>query len=66
MRRPSAFAPTLPWLALLGAVLCFFGANVGRTWDFTVDDAGISYSYARNLWNGDGLVLTPGAERVEA
>ncbi|MDB4929228.1 MAG: hypothetical protein JWM10_1712 [Myxococcaceae bacterium] len=66
MRRPSAFAPTLPWLALLGAVLCFFGANVGRTWDYTVDDAGISYSYARNLWNGDGLVLTPGAERVEA
>lgn len=66
MRRPSAFAPTLPWLALLGAVLCFFGANVGRTWDFTVDDAGISYSYARNLWRGDGLVLTPGAERVEA
>lgn len=66
MRRPSAFAPTLPWLALLGAVLCFFGANVGRTWDFTVDDAGISFAYARNLWRGDGLVLTPGAERVEA
>lgn len=66
MRRPSAFAPSLPWLALLGAIVCFFGANVGRTWDFTVDDAGISYSYARNLWNGHGLVLTPGAERVEA
>ena len=66
MRRPSAHAPTLPWLALLGAVLGFFGANVGRNWDFTVDDAGISYAYARNLWHGHGLVLTPGAERVEA
>lgn len=54
------------WLALLGAILSFFGALVGRTWDFTVDDAGISYSYARNLWNGHGMVLTPGSERVEA
>lgn len=51
---------------MLGAVLAFFGAHVGRTWDFTVDDAGISYSYARNLWRGHGLVLTPGSERVEA
>lgn len=54
------------WLALLGAILAFFGAHVGRTWDFTVDDAGISYSYARNLWRGYGMVLTPGSERVEA
>lgn len=66
MRRSRAETPTLLWLALLGAVLAFFGAHVGRTWDFTVDDAGITYSYARNLWRGHGMVLTPGSERVEA
>lgn len=66
MRRDVPRSLPLPWLALLAAVLTFFGANAGRNWDFTVDDAGISYSYARNLWDGYGLVLTPGAERVEA
>ena len=29
------------------------------------DDAGISFTYARNLSNGYGLVLNPGDERVE-
>ena len=33
--------------------------------DFVVDDAAISFSYARSLAQGDGLVLTPGGERVE-
>ncbi|MBL8601110.1 MAG: hypothetical protein JNK72_04220 [Myxococcales bacterium] len=66
MRRSSENAPSVVWLSLLAAICAFFGVNVGRTWDFTVDDAGISYSYARNLWAGHGLVLTPGAERVEA
>jgi len=66
MRRPSEHTPPVAWLALLGAILALFGVNVGRTWDFTVDDAGISYAYARNLSAGHGLVLTPGSERVEA
>lgn len=30
-----------------------------------VEDAGIAYSYARNLAAGDGLVAFPGGERVE-
>jgi hypothetical protein len=58
--------PAILWLALLGAILCMFGTHVGRTWDFTVDDAAITYSYARNVANGHGFVLTPGSERVEA
>ncbi len=66
MRRSSEQTPPLAWLALLGAILALFGVNVGRTWDFTVDDAGISYAYARNLSAGHGMVLTPGSERVEA
>ena len=32
---------------------------------FLTDDAFISFRYARNLSNGDGLVFNPGFERVE-
>lgn len=34
--------------------------------DWFVDDAAISFTYARNLAQGHGLVLFPGGERVEA
>ena len=46
----------LPWLALLALL-----ASLG--W-FTVDDAYISFRYARNLLEGHGLVFNPG-EYVE-
>ena len=45
-----------PWLAVL-AILAGLG------W-FTIDDAYISFRYARNLLEGHGLVFNPG-ERVE-
>ena len=45
--------------------MALFGSHAGRFWDYTVDDAGISFAYARNLASGHGLVLTAGAERVE-
>lgn len=32
---------------------------------FYIEDAGISFAYARNLAQGDGLVSYPGGERVE-
>lgn len=32
---------------------------------FYIEDSGISFAYARNLINGDGLVPVPGGERVE-
>ena len=35
-----------------------------EAWDFTIDDAYISFRYARNLIEGHGLVYNPG-ERVE-
>ncbi len=59
-------APSALWLSLLGAIMALFGSHAGRVWDFTVDDAGISFAYAHNLATGHGLVLTPGSERVEA
>ncbi len=35
-------------------------------WGYTTDDAGISFTYARNLVQGHGLVLNPGDPPVEA
>lgn len=32
---------------------------------FFIEDAGITFAYARNLVQGDGLVAVPGGERVE-
>ena len=49
-------ALSVPWLALLG-----FLAYLSR---FLTDDAFISFRYARNLLEGNGLVWNPG-ERVE-
>jgi hypothetical protein len=34
-------------------------------WLWNVDDAAISFTYARNLADGEGLVAQPGGERVE-
>ena len=56
-RRPLlAFAAVLPWLALL--------AWLAETAWFLTDDAFISFRYARNLLEGNGLVFNVG-ERVE-
>ena len=52
----------LPFLLLLAGVAAF----LGETWRELpqIDDAYISYRYARNLVEGHGLVFNPG-ERVE-
>jgi hypothetical protein len=49
--------------ALVVAILMSFGLFVA--WPFTVDDAFISFRYARNLASGDGLVWNPGTMPVE-
>ena len=48
-------------LALPAVVLVL---NMARVWAFTIDDAYISYRYARNLAHGLGLVYNAG-ERIE-
>ena len=51
---------------LLGLLLPagLLALNIVRSWPFTVDDAYISYRYARNFARGLGLVYNPG-EHVE-
>lgn len=56
LRRPSLFVGIPVVVFVLHAVL--FG-----TW--LMDDAGISFAYARNLATGHGLVSQPGAPPVE-
>lgn len=36
-----------------------------RLWEWYIEDAAISFAYARNWANGDGLVAFPGGERIE-
>ena len=57
VRRLSAWG-----LALLAAAAFVYHAHI--YWEWTEDDAYISFRYARSLANGDGLVFNPG-ERVE-
>jgi len=57
------------WLVplLVGCALALLlGLHAQRYWPLTVDDAAISFTYARNLAAGHGLVLDPGGEPVEA
>lgn len=68
---PSDAAPGKPLLSkraalLLGLVLpgALLFANMWRVRTFTIDDAYISYRYARNLARGMGLVYNAG-ERIE-
>ena len=55
------------WLQYLPTLLCFclfaLHALLFRAW--LIDDAGISFAYARNLIRGHGLVAQPGAVPVE-
>lgn len=56
--------PQLAGLALICGVFVAFAVYLG--WGETLDDAAISFAYAKHLVEGDGLVLTLGAEPVEA
>jgi hypothetical protein len=52
-------------LLLLAAVLATGAWALTRVWAFTIDDAGISYAYAKHIADGLGPVATPGGPRVE-
>ncbi len=57
MGRPAIVLSTLAFL-----VLVFHAAPLAH---WVIDDAGISFAYARNAADGAGLVSQPGAEPVE-
>ncbi|RZQ64547.1 hypothetical protein [Amycolatopsis suaedae] len=54
---------SLAWAVLLGAVA--LGVHALRYGKWIVDDAGITFAYARMIASGEGPVLQPGAPVVE-
>lgn len=68
MPRAHQDALTPPGSLLLAALAAAMAIFVLHAWlygGWICDDAGISFTYARNLAHGDGLVLNPGGPRVE-
>ncbi|MHA6619264.1 hypothetical protein [Pseudonocardia sp. DLS-67] len=70
--RPAAIpddpAPTAWWLragVAVGVPTAAFGAHALLYGRWIVDDAGITFAYARSIATGAGAVLQPGAEPVE-
>jgi hypothetical protein len=68
--RPSSWRPSswLPWLyraALLALVVWAWQHCLRAVWSFTIDDAGISYAYAKHLAEGRGPVAAVGGPWVE-
>lgn len=65
------FARTLPRLStifsliVLPTLLFLVLKSLARFWASTSDDAGISFAYAKNFFDGYGLVHSLGAEPVE-
>ncbi len=51
--------------ATLLLCLIALGVHQAMLWDWYIDDAVISFAYARNVADGHGLVATVGGERVE-
>ncbi len=56
--------PRLRWLVLL-PTFALFAAHAASFGPWQIDDAGISFAYARNLAQGHGLVAQPGVAPVE-
>ena len=59
---PALIAYRLLLLAAVGVLVAW---ALSAVWAFTIDDAGISYAYAKHIAEGLGPVATPGGPRVE-
>jgi hypothetical protein len=64
LSRSLANADALRVLSVSVPIVVFV-AHSSLFWGWIVDDAGISFAYARNLSEGHGLVSQPGFEPVE-
>src|SRR5437870_4478354 len=56
---------TASWLAVCVAVYIGHYLLYCLPQPYFIEDAGISFAFARNLVDGEGLVAYPGGERVE-
>ena len=58
-------ASAICWLALTGAAV-LFSTELYANRHGLIDDAYITFRYARNLAQGEGLVFNPGGSRQRA
>lgn len=56
---------SLPWLVAVGVPTVVLGLHMARYGRWLIDDAGITFAYARSIVAGAGPVLQPGAAPVE-
>ena len=54
---------TITWALVAAGALML--AHQAVHWNWYIDDSAISFAYARNWADGEGLVPLPGAERIE-
>ena len=64
-KNPALTAFVIAMALVCAASLTLFYLGSRQVDDNEVDDAGITFSFARNLAQGYGIVLYPGGERVE-
>ncbi|SEH50280.1 hypothetical protein SAMN04489835_0621 [Mycolicibacterium rutilum] len=62
---PSASPPRRAWLIAAGIPTAATALHASYYGSWIVDDAGLSFAYARSLATGAGPVLQPGGEAVE-
>jgi arabinofuranosyltransferase len=53
-------------LVILAVSVLIYAAMIILFWDYSIDDAFVTYRYAENLANGHGFVFNPGDKPVEA
>jgi hypothetical protein len=67
-RESSAWRASFAWtyrLLLLAGLAAAASFSLRTVWAFTIDDAGISYAYAKHLAEGEGPVAAVGGPWVE-
>ena len=62
--RGSRLAAVKTSLIVVGCVLVYC-ESIGLVWHYTIDDAAISYAYAKHWLDGHGLVAVVGGPRIE-
>lgn len=65
LRSPATWRRCSYRLGLLGVSAWLVVRGLVALWQFTIDDSGISYAYARHIATGLGPVAAPGAPWVE-
>jgi len=67
MSNPFASFSRVQWIHFVVVLLCTIGAIIHNVvfWEWVIEDAAITFAFAKHLAEGEGLVPFYGGERVE-